>query len=667
MKCPKCGFISFDYLDRCKKCGQDLASHKQKLGIGSSRTVVPPTRNADGQPSAPLPEPEREAPLISVTWERSPKKKGTKKKGLLGALTGRRDEREAPESNAAVEPDAPSVETESTSAFSEVLGAGASSTASDLVGQWLENIGRRGAPADLLPDVAPEADPDARTDPGTGDVDEDDLFRKVAAEIAATAEDLPEDSFDAGPAPPEIVRDGWTAEVLDAPPLAPEPPIEPAGWTGEVFRELTGDEPVAEPEPPAVVEVVEVVEATTGFPAPGIGSGAMLVDASYAAATDKTPVEVDEGPEADDESEPTSGFPAPGIDSDARLVDLSLREPAVQVEPTSGFPAPGIDSDAFLVDLSLAAFAEETPAEVDEEPEAANEIEPEPVEEVGPMSGFPAPDVEAGASLVDAWLTAGDSDAGEGDEGDVADEAVSDEEDDAEATGADEAAGDESHWPGAKILAPDAELPRAVETVDPEPEPFDDELRLAADSLPESRGPVDVAAVPIAASEPESEEDEEVEYVEEVVEKASLTRRGVALIIDMVLVSATIGLFLTIGSLISGTVPEADGMVATAAALVRALLAPTLVLLLVLSGAYFTLFHGGAGQTPGKMIAQIRVVDAEGHRLGYARAFLRYVAWLYSGGMFFLGFVWAAFDFNKQAWHDKLAHSCVVPAGEEAD
>ena len=35
MKCPKCNYISFDYLDSCKKCGKDLSEHKEKHNIRS--------------------------------------------------------------------------------------------------------------------------------------------------------------------------------------------------------------------------------------------------------------------------------------------------------------------------------------------------------------------------------------------------------------------------------------------------------------------------------------------------------------------------------------------------------------------------------------------------------------------------------------------------------
>jgi hypothetical protein len=33
MKCPKCGYHSFDHLDSCKKCGKGLAEHKEKFNL----------------------------------------------------------------------------------------------------------------------------------------------------------------------------------------------------------------------------------------------------------------------------------------------------------------------------------------------------------------------------------------------------------------------------------------------------------------------------------------------------------------------------------------------------------------------------------------------------------------------------------------------------------
>lgn len=44
MKCPKCGFTSFDYLDNCKRCGKELFEIKKNLNILS---VVPRTGSRD--------------------------------------------------------------------------------------------------------------------------------------------------------------------------------------------------------------------------------------------------------------------------------------------------------------------------------------------------------------------------------------------------------------------------------------------------------------------------------------------------------------------------------------------------------------------------------------------------------------------------------------------
>ena len=33
MKCPKCGYVSFEYLDTCRKCGRDLTQFKTDMGV----------------------------------------------------------------------------------------------------------------------------------------------------------------------------------------------------------------------------------------------------------------------------------------------------------------------------------------------------------------------------------------------------------------------------------------------------------------------------------------------------------------------------------------------------------------------------------------------------------------------------------------------------------
>jgi len=53
MKCPKCGFTSFDYLDSCKKCGSDLAAFKAKHGL---RSLLFPGLGRSGEDAPILPE-----------------------------------------------------------------------------------------------------------------------------------------------------------------------------------------------------------------------------------------------------------------------------------------------------------------------------------------------------------------------------------------------------------------------------------------------------------------------------------------------------------------------------------------------------------------------------------------------------------------------------------
>ncbi len=84
------------------------------------------------------------------------------------------------------------------------------------------------------------------------------------------------------------------------------------------------------------------------------------------------------------------------------------------------------------------------------------------------------------------------------------------------------------------------------------------------------------------------------------------------------------------------------------------------LLLLLLGMVYFTYFHGSIGQTPGKILLRIKVIRLTGRELTYGTAFLRWLGYLLSGFVFYLGFIWVAFDRKKQGWHDKIAGTLVV-------
>ena len=79
---------------------------------------------------------------------------------------------------------------------------------------------------------------------------------------------------------------------------------------------------------------------------------------------------------------------------------------------------------------------------------------------------------------------------------------------------------------------------------------------------------------------------------------------------------------------------------------------------------YFTYFWSaaGKGQTLGSRALNIRVVKTDGSYLDYFGAFLRYIGFIISCVVFFIGVIWAAFDGQKQGWHDKIAGTYVVKA-----
>ena len=68
------------------------------------------------------------------------------------------------------------------------------------------------------------------------------------------------------------------------------------------------------------------------------------------------------------------------------------------------------------------------------------------------------------------------------------------------------------------------------------------------------------------------------------------------------------------------------------------------------------------GQTPGKRIMGIRVVKVNGEPLQAADVIVRYVGYYINSIAFGIGWFWAAFDPDKQGWHDKLVGTVVVKA-----
>ena len=75
---------------------------------------------------------------------------------------------------------------------------------------------------------------------------------------------------------------------------------------------------------------------------------------------------------------------------------------------------------------------------------------------------------------------------------------------------------------------------------------------------------------------------------------------------------------------------------------------------------YFTFFHSYNGQTVGKLVCGIRVVDLKRKNIPSFKSLIRFFGYYLSLYCLGLGFFWVLIDKNKQGWHDKLAGSIVV-------
>ena len=85
----------------------------------------------------------------------------------------------------------------------------------------------------------------------------------------------------------------------------------------------------------------------------------------------------------------------------------------------------------------------------------------------------------------------------------------------------------------------------------------------------------------------------------------------------------------------------------------------------IVGALYYTIFEGArSGQTPGKKLLGIRVVDLEtGASIGLARAALRVLA-RYPSSVLAIGHLWMLWHPERMTWHDLLTDSVVVPVAD---
>jgi serine/threonine-protein kinase len=136
---------------------------------------------------------------------------------------------------------------------------------------------------------------------------------------------------------------------------------------------------------------------------------------------------------------------------------------------------------------------------------------------------------------------------------------------------------------------------------------------------------------------------------------AGYSQRVVAYLIDVTLAVLLMGFLLMVGAGIASSGSGAAGL-------------GSIIGLLTLGSSwlYFMWPTATSGQTPGKKMLGIKVVDGNGAAPGWGKAFLRYVigfgleAFLMYFLIGLLGWLWPLWDKNKQAWHDKIGSTYVV-------
>jgi len=87
------------------------------------------------------------------------------------------------------------------------------------------------------------------------------------------------------------------------------------------------------------------------------------------------------------------------------------------------------------------------------------------------------------------------------------------------------------------------------------------------------------------------------------------------------------------------------------------------VLVFALNMVYFTFFLGTKGQTPGKMICGLKVVQLDGSPVSFGRAAVRTLGYYLNHFTLCIGFLWVAIDRRKQGLHDKIAGTYEIRVG----
>ncbi len=190
----------------------------------------------------------------------------------------------------------------------------------------------------------------------------------------------------------------------------------------------------------------------------------------------------------------------------------------------------------------------------------------------------------------------------------------------------------------------------APSTEDPAPQPFEvqEELPLAAREIEAPAKQANIAAIFL----PDAEQGR-------IASGARLlTRRAQAYLADLGLLTAIFALFICAGEVARS--PGAGDRFRFTSDVLLDLATPYFLVFFALCFGYFTLFHYLSGQTPGKMLFDVRVEGDDHAGITLAQAFLRCVGGLIALLPAGLGFLSIVLDGEQRGWNDRLAGCRVV-------
>ena len=141
------------------------------------------------------------------------------------------------------------------------------------------------------------------------------------------------------------------------------------------------------------------------------------------------------------------------------------------------------------------------------------------------------------------------------------------------------------------------------------------------------------------------------------MQRAGFFSRFIALLLDSIAISIVGWGLAWLMSLLTGSEGGLIGMMAGALGIFVSFI------LLFLNFFYFSFLWSRNGQSLGMRLLGIKVLKRDGALMGFWSAGFRgTIGYWISGLVFGLGFLWAAFDGNKETWHDKIFGTGVFKA-----